>query len=88
VTLALYVDAHVPFAITQGLRQRGVDVLTAQEDDADTLDDPQLLERAGELNRVVFSFDQDFSQLTGQWQSSGRSFAGVITLRRWRLSLR
>lgn len=32
--MVLYMDAHVPFAITAGLRLRGVDVLTAQEDDA------------------------------------------------------
>ncbi len=28
---ALYMDVHVPSAVTEGLRRRGVDVLTSQE---------------------------------------------------------
>ena len=32
MTRALYMDVHVPFAVTLQLRQRGVDVLTAIED--------------------------------------------------------
>ena len=32
VSLKLYMDEHVPTAITEGLRQRGIDVFTVQED--------------------------------------------------------
>lgn len=32
MSLAFYIDEHVPRAITIGLRLRGVDVLTVQED--------------------------------------------------------
>ena len=32
MSLALYMDVHVPAAITRGLRRRSVEVLTAQED--------------------------------------------------------
>jgi len=32
VSLAFYMDVHVPRAITSALRLRGIDVLTAQED--------------------------------------------------------
>jgi predicted nuclease of predicted toxin-antitoxin system len=46
-------DEHVHRAITIGLRLRGVDVLTATPD-------PLILDRALELNRVMFSQDQDF----------------------------
>ena len=42
----LYMDEHVPSAITEGLRWRGVDVLTAQEDGRTGEDDPELLDRA------------------------------------------
>jgi hypothetical protein len=42
-----YMDHHVPRAITAGLRLRRVDVLTAGEDRAAELDDPDLLDRAG-----------------------------------------
>jgi len=46
LTLRFYMDHHVPVAITEALRRRGVDVLTAKEDGAERLDDEALLERA------------------------------------------
>ena len=58
--IALYMDVHIPRAITLGLRMRNVDVLTAQEDGADILPDPNLLDRATQLDRVIFTFDDDF----------------------------
>jgi hypothetical protein len=39
-------DVHVPRAITEGLRLRGVDVLTAQADGTAELFDDKLLDRA------------------------------------------
>ena len=44
--LALYIDQNVPRAITTGLRLRNVDVLTAFEDGASDVEDPELLDRA------------------------------------------
>jgi len=59
VSVGLYMDVHVPYAITIGLRLRGVDAVTAQEDDASELDDSTLLDRATELGRVLFTQDDD-----------------------------
>jgi len=59
VTVKLYMDVHVRWAITDGLRRRDVDVLTAQEDGGATLADPLLLDRATSLVRVLFSQDED-----------------------------
>jgi hypothetical protein len=39
VAVGLYMDVHVPQAITDQLRRKGVDVLTAIEDDRATLPD-------------------------------------------------
>ncbi len=77
MTLSLYMDHQVPSAITDGLRQRGVDVLTAKEDGSDTWDDDALLARATSLGRVLFSQDQDFLTLTHQWLQAPRDFSGV-----------
>lgn len=38
MAIKLYMDAHIPKAITNGLRLRGIDVLTAQEDNADRVE--------------------------------------------------
>lgn len=40
-----YMDVHVPAAITEGLRRRGIDVLTSQEDNTRQVDDEALLTR-------------------------------------------
>ena len=40
--IALYMDVHVPKAITVGLRLRGVEVVTAQDDGSTALSDSEL----------------------------------------------
>ncbi len=61
MSIALYMDVHVHRAITTGLRMRGVDVITAQEDGYRRALDPDLLDRATALGRVLFSQDDDLS---------------------------
>ncbi len=58
MTVALYMDVHIHRAITTGLRLRDVDVLTAQEDGHRTAEDARLLDRATELQRVLFTQDE------------------------------
>jgi len=50
-------DVHVPQAITDQLRRRGVDVITAIDDGFAERDDPVVLERASEFGRLVFTQD-------------------------------
>jgi len=76
--VSLYMDVHVKEAVTIGLRRRGVDVLTAQEDGTATLDDPSLLNRAAELNRLIFTQDTDFLREANRRQTLGEDFAGVV----------
>ena len=71
-------DVHVPYVITQGLRLRGVDVLTAQEDGAARLNDDELLDRSTSMGRVLFTQDKDFLREARTCQQSGQHFAGVI----------
>jgi predicted nuclease of predicted toxin-antitoxin system len=59
VSVGLYLDVHVPASITRGLVLRGVEVLTAQIDGTTEWKDPDLLDRATELGRVLFSQDED-----------------------------
>lgn len=71
-------DVHVPFAITAGLRLRGVDVLTAQEDGSSELEDGQLLDRAFALGRVLVTQDTGFLQEAARRQKKDEEFAGII----------
>lgn len=76
--VALYMDVHVPRAITSGLRRRGVEVLTAQEDNAATLDDSLLLDRATILRRPLYTQDDDLLAEAHRRQIVGLNVAGVI----------
>jgi hypothetical protein len=78
MSISLYMDVQVQFAITMGLRQRGVTVLTAQEDGADQFADPLLLDRATALGYVLFTRDEDFMAEAARRQKTGEHFAGVV----------
>jgi Domain of unknown function (DUF5615) len=87
MAIALYMDGHIPRPITLGLRLCDVDVLTAQEDGTDRLSDPELLDRASELGRVLFTFDDDLLAEASSRQASGIHFAGVIYAKALRVSI-
>jgi hypothetical protein len=78
MAVRLYMDVHVPLAITEQLRSRGVDVLRAAEDGADELEDDKLLERAGVLGRLLFTQDIRFEVLARQWQNATRQYDGIL----------
>jgi predicted nuclease of predicted toxin-antitoxin system len=80
-------DEHVHRAITVGLRLRGVDVLTAQEDGRRNVPDDTLLDRAAELQRVLFSQDQDLLQEAAARQRDGKPFGGVIYVHQLRIPI-
>jgi hypothetical protein len=78
MAVALYMDVHVHAAVTEQLRRRSVDVLTAQDDGALQLRDDQLLERSTQLGRVLFTHDIRFKALAEEWQRRGKPFAGLV----------
>src|SRR5262245_5811726 len=71
-------DVHVRRAVTEGLRRRGVDVVTAQEDGSATLNDSQLLDCSGALGRALFSQDEDLLCEATHRQRNGIAFSGVV----------
>jgi hypothetical protein len=87
MTITFYMDQHVPRAITVGLRLREVDVITAYEDGTSELPDPELLDRAGELARVLFTRDDDFIVEAVRRQREGIDFHGVIYAHQLRVSI-
>lgn len=85
--IALYMDHHIPRVITVELRLRGVDVLTAYEDGTSRLGDSELLDRASELKRVLFTQDDDLLVEATKRQREGISFCGVIYAHQLRVSI-
>lgn len=85
--LSLYMDEHVPRAITIGLRLKGSDVLTVQEDKSSGKYDPELIERAFHLKRTIFTFDDDLLVEAAKRQRAGQVFYGVIYTHHLRVSI-
>ncbi len=72
--IKFYRDEHIPKAVTDGLRRRGVDVLTAQEAGMHPADDDEHLMLAAREQRVLFTQDADFLRL----HAAGFPHAGII----------
>ena len=72
--IKFYTDEHVPPAVPNGLRQRGVDTLTAPEAGMLGAEDARHLALAVEQSRVIFSQDQDFLRL----HAAGVSHCGIV----------
>lgn len=77
MAVRFYMDVHIPAAITQQLRIRGVDVLAATEERTNRLPDEDLLRLASSLGRMVFTHDIRFRALAEQWQREEKPFAGL-----------
>jgi hypothetical protein len=60
------------------LRSLGVDVLAATEEHANELPDHQLLVLASSEQRVMVTQDIRFRVLAENWQSIGKTFAGLV----------
>jgi len=78
MAVSLYMDVHIPMAITRQLRLRGVEVVAATEERTNQLDDDVLLELAGGQGRALFTHDIRFKVLAENWQRAGKPFAGLI----------
>lgn len=58
--LKAFADEHVVFALVNGLRSRGMDIVTVQDAGLRSEDDPLLLDFAYRNERMVLTNDHDF----------------------------
>jgi hypothetical protein len=69
-----YFDQHIYGAVAAGLRQSGIDVLTAQEASRCGLPDLDQLAFAAADQRVMVTFDPDYLAI----HQSGTPHAGIV----------
>ena len=74
VQIKLYLDEHVHSAVRDGLRRRGIDVLTAQEANMRGAIDEEHLSLALSQGRVILTQDADFLRL----HAAGTVHSGII----------
>ena len=85
--MKLYMDHHVPEAVTQALRRRGIDVITALEDMRERTDDEELLNRSSQLARILYTQDQDYLTIADHRRKENREFAGIVYAHQQSISL-
>ena len=85
--IPFYMDENISIAITAGLRLRGVDVLTVQEDRRAREADPQILLRAIELDRVLVSGDLDMVHEAIRYQKFSIRFIGLVRVQQHELQI-
>lgn len=73
-----YADENVKAAIVAGLRQHGMDIVTAQERGQRRTDDEILLATATAEGRLLLTNDADFLRIHGEWMAVGRGHAGIV----------
>lgn len=78
MSLRPYMDEHVPSAITNALRARGIDVLTVQEDGRGGTADSDVGNRAAALAKVIVSEDSDMAREATRRMRRGERFPGLF----------
>ena len=72
--MKFYLDEHIPKGVVEGLRRRGVDVLTVQEAGRSGDSDEKQLAFATKEGRVLVTFDDDFLKL----DATGIPHTGIV----------
>jgi predicted nuclease of predicted toxin-antitoxin system len=76
--MRFHLDEYVDHAVAGGLRQRGIDVTTANDAGLIQASDEAHLEYCLREKRVIITHDQDFLRL----QAAGREHCGIAYCRR------
>lgn len=71
-------DEHVTYALVNGLRTRGMDVVTVQDLGRRSDDDPLLLDWALQHERILLTNDQDFLAIAAERGARLETFAPIF----------
>ena len=69
--LAFYTDESVNVAVAEGLKRRGVQVISARDADNLGLSDKEQLEYATKKNLVIVTHDDDFLSMAMEFEHKG-----------------
>ena len=84
--IRFYLDEHIHSAVAEGLRRRGIEVLTVQQARKTGLSDREQLAFALDTKRVMVTMDSDFLAIAAEgvshagvaYASPGKSIGGLI----------
>jgi hypothetical protein len=87
MALRIYTDESVSVAVASGLRRRGVTAISARDAGNLRLTDEEQLVYASSQRMVLFTHDEDFLKLAGQFMVAQRDHWGIVYVHQDKLSL-
>jgi len=76
--MKIYCDENIESAIVDGLRRRGIEVISARDTGDLGKSDGYHLKRASELEAVILTHDVDFLKIAHQWRHEGKGHKGIL----------
>jgi predicted nuclease of predicted toxin-antitoxin system len=86
--IGYYFDVHVSGIVFQMLKEKGLDIIRAQDDGYGESEDEKLLERATELGRILVTGDKDFIEISKKFQEQNHCFSGILFFRPTQITLK
>lgn len=81
--LSVLCDEHIPQRVIRGLERQGIDAMSIHRAGLRTTDDPVILVAARQLERVIYTYDDDFLKLN----SAGIPHLGILYHHRHKYSI-
>ena len=85
--IKIYADENVNGAIVNGLRRRGIEVLSTHEAGNIGITDEDQLEYAVAQQACLFTHDDDLLTIADHWQKIGKEHSGIIFVHQERLTI-
>ena len=76
--MKIYCDENIESAIVEGLRRRGIEVISMRDTGDLGKSDEYHLECASELGSVILTHDVDFLKIAHQWHQEGKEHKGIL----------
>jgi len=76
--MKIYCDENIESAIVEGLKRRGIEVISTRDRKDLGKSDEYHLKRASELGAVVLTHDADLLKIAHRWNQEGKEHKGIL----------
>ena len=76
--MKIYCDENIESAIVEGLKRRGIQVISTQDTGDLGKSDEYHLERASKLGAVILTHDVDLLKIAHRWTQEGKEHKGIL----------
>jgi len=76
--MKIYCDENIESAIVEGLKRRGIEVISTRDRKDLGKSDEYHLKRVSELGAVVLTHDPDLLKIAHRWNQRGKEHKGIL----------